>query len=223
MNKKLFYLYLLVFLLISALICNTTDEPPLATNLNEDTADNWLYQSGRVGIWAEKRLTNSPLSFQLLHIIIDHQLLWSDTTHIFITRNGILPIVREITNNDLEIMLGFLESSKNPKIIRLIYSHAKGGFTQDTLPLFIGNHKDIDFDGEIEFMGYLENWNPYCAQCDSTYYNPLLIYKMTANGFQLDTSATKDWIEKHYRAFFGFKPNKKIILPFWKPDAHLDV
>lgn len=203
-----YHLLLFASLVVFSIICNTSRFDP--EQVNEKV--QWSFLEDRLHILSQEQIStvHQMPFYKNLKIVYNDALIYDNKETEFITNFGILPIVRQLENGEVEALLGIKEN-KGYKILRLLLEEKKI-LSQSKLPLFSGGHQDIDKDRIPEFMGYLENYPDYCTQCDSVYYNPLLIYEMRPNGFALDTTATQTWIQEHYNDFYGFQPDSTIIV-----------
>ena len=173
-------------------------------------------QNGDITINAESMLIGDNLLQHHLTVYAKGRAIFADTNHLFSTAQGILPLVRPISSNRYEILLGVAQGYEHSTVLRLIANHT-GILQQDTLPMFDSSYTDIDDDMAVEFGGFLLPHNTYCSHCDSTYYNPMLIYEASHNGFRLDEVATYDWIIAHYGIFHGFAPQADLVVPIQTP------
>ncbi len=173
-----------------------------------------LSQSDRVLIKATQKPAAGNAFYQQLSIKIDTNLIYYDQDKLFTTQFGLLPIIRKIeppSDTQFEILLGFVGQYEYDRILQLIVDSTRV-IRQDTFPMFVGMHQDVDDDGQIEFLG---NWFPdlnYCFDCDSSYYNPPAIYEMHPMGFRYDSAAVKIWVEKTYGKFEGYETNKYKVV-----------
>ncbi len=172
----------------------------------------WDFLEGRMVVLADEiPATHQEMPvYKNLKMVYEDQLIYENTEKTFITNFGILPIIRDLDNGEVEALLG-VKTASTFNILRFVIED-KRILSQERLPLFSGGHRNVDEDEAIEFMGYLENYGDYCMFCDSVYYNPLLIYEMRSDGFRLDSTATRQWIEKHYEEFKGFKADSNVVV-----------
>lgn len=175
-------------------------------------------QNGDISINAESMLIGDNLLQHHLTVYANGQAIFADTNHLFSTAQGILPLVRPVSGNRYEILLGVAQGYEHSTVLRLIANHT-GVLQQDTLPMFDSSYTDIDSDMAVEFGGFLLPHTAYCSHCDSTYYNPMLIYEASHNGFRLDEVATYDWIIAHYGVFHGFSPQADLVVPIQTPQV----
>ncbi|MGB0839940.1 MAG: hypothetical protein ACPGXL_07360 [Chitinophagales bacterium] len=215
--KRLFSIILVLFLFVVVMLtCNTVQEvdwqPATDTRYNFELSDVWLVKTDRVQISASPRPKLHQDWYQQLEVSIEETVVFIDTLSTFTTYRGLLPIVHELDSGALEILLGFFNQQFHGQIVRIRIKTDNSLGKIDTLPLFQNSHADVDKDGVVEFMGYLHPSKTYCRNCDSVYYNPLLIYEMRSNGFCLDSSATKNWIERHYQTFEGWQPDSMVVV-----------
>lgn len=208
---KLWHLSIFGLLIVASIICNTKSGEKVQKQRQE-----WAFHQDRVILYAnEFKETHKKPVYRDLRVVLDGKLLYEDQKSNFVSNFGILPIVRQLENNQFEILVGFQENS-GEKILHLI-GREDSLILNDTLPLFKGNHSDRDRDGMPEFSGFLEKFPAYCQECDSLYYNPYLIYEMRPERFVLDTLLTRQWIENHYDRFAGFKPDSNLLVKKKKP------
>ena len=219
MLKKIAYpLFMLLFLVMVLLTCNTMNHEQsqeqrwLFKQEELGKGYRWLYQQQNIGIRALAHLKNDELFFKDFAIMVNDSTIYFNTTDLFTTQFDLLPIVRQLPNKQHEIQMGISPEPEQYRILQLIFTDTSITKT-DTLPLFDGQHANADADTTMEFKGYWSNLEPYCFDCDSTYYNPQLYYEMLNTGFTLDTATTKQWIDTNYGTFNGFRPNKNLIVP----------
>lgn len=212
MSHFLYMLLIICLMIVLLFTCNTVPE-------SRQMEEVWLVNTARVGVVAKRATTSYSNStrYQNLSIFIDSNLVYHNPRDYFDMHFGLLPIVQPLSDEVTELLLGFWNQKFQTKILRLQCNN-KRVLYQDTLPAFNAHPTDLDRDRREEFSGYLAENEVYCVGCDSAYYNPLLFYEITKNGVQLDSAVTKKWIEEHYDSFYGFRPNKKLIVPLAKQE-----
>ena len=106
-----------------------------------------------------------------------------------------------------------LEIDARPDVNKIVAFVIKDNKVQkiDTLPQFEEQPKDIDNDNKLEVYGIMNLVEAYCADCDSSYYNPTLVYKITETGFVLDSINTIKMNKKIWGDFYGFKIQYKVL------------
>lgn len=229
MTQRHFAVLLLLLLFIACIFtCNTFGEKQsifLAheAGLNEKTGKQRLVQEDNVVIEAQGKRVGEQIVYFDLNIFLFNKLVFADSVNMFTTERGLLPIVRQLKNDNkshqeqqpYEILIGLLPQPDQSCILRLI-ADAQQQYQLDTLPFFLGNHFNADSDSFLEFMGFLSPIKPYCSECDSAFYNPLLFYEMRDTGFVLDSATTQKWAKQHYGNFYGFRPDSTRIVPIYK-------
>lgn len=172
----------------------------------------WLLKAGEISICAVPIPIGNYLFYHDLQIFLARQTLFSDTNAIFTTNNDRLPLVRKLdTQQHYEILLGMMEMDRQSRILQLLADKNRV-YYKDTLPMISPIYNAGDYGEFPKFGGFWFEPETYCQLCDSTYYNPFLIYEMMPNGFRLDTTATRQWILQHYNDFYGYKPNQPFIV-----------
>lgn len=113
---------------------------------------------------------------------------------------GVYELLLEYNDRPLPDKLLFLRIENN-KVVR-----------KDKLPKFAENPKEID--GVLEYFGTLDDSE--VLQIGKTIYypyNPVLYYKVTADGIKLDSSLTIRKNTEKFGKFNGFHYNEKIFYP----------
>lgn len=213
MKVEWYHIFLLALLIVTGIICNTTDDGGILG----DKRVEWKFMDDLCTISAREvgNISKGEMIYKDIKIDLKDQTMFENEQLMMFTNFGLLPIVRSIKRDNIEILLG-IKAPEIDKIHRLIINE-KQIIISDTLPLLKGVHDDVDKDGIVEFSGFMNNFESYCSNCDSIYYNPLLYYEMTKNGFTFDSLATTNWINKHYSNNFGFKADKSKIVRLKNP------
>lgn len=185
---------------------------------NEETYK--LLQSGNIDIKAVSLPIADEMLYHHLSVTANKQELFSDTTNLFTNQQGLLPIMRQLPDRNYEILLGMAQGYDHNLVLRLI-TNEKEVLQRDTLPMFENSIADADGDTAVEFAGFLDKPILYCQNCDSTYYNPMMIYEVSSHGFRFDNIATYDWIMANYGVFYGFKPQNDLVVPLQHPNKNL--
>lgn len=213
MRNFLYIAVLSVLFTVLVFTCNTSNEP-----ISEETASTSqveIAKSDNFKLTADPTYVNQYTYYKNLQFTVNNRVVYTDSNHLFSTYYGILPIIRELNNGAVELLMGFEVEDDYLNILQVI-ANDNGLIKKDTTPLFEGDHADMDEDGLIEFGGYLSHLDIYCMDCDSTYYNPKLFYEMSEEGMRFDESFTKKWIMDNYGVFHGFESSQKFIVPILK-------
>ena len=218
MRNVTYPLFVTLFFLVLLFTCNVMNKQQSEQQkwLHEQAqlgkGYRWLYQDSLLGVRALAKLVEGELFFEKMSIFLQDSVRYTNTTTLFTTQFDFLPIVQHLPNNQHEVLMGIVDTNQNYQILQIKLSPQLPTIL-DTLPFFDGQNTDIDKDGKVEFKGYLAADEPYCAECDSVYYNPLLFYEQGETGFCLDSALTRQWCQQHYGGFKGFYPNRKWIVP----------
>ncbi len=208
MKIEWYQLGIVFLLLVSGIICNTQNED---APIWGSSPTEWYFLDNECLISAkEVGVVEAQKIYKDVKIKLGEDIIYENDKIMLFNHFGILPIVRKLDNSNIEVLMG-IKAPEIDKIKRLIFDNNEI-VVNDTLPLFSGNHKNIDDDNFVEFAGFLNKFESYCSNCDSAYYNPLLYYEMHPMGFKLDTTATLKWIESHYEQNLGFLPDKTKIV-----------
>jgi len=206
MKTKWYHIAMFFAIVAWAMMCNTDGFSFLK---NKDR--HWAFFDSTIVITASpKGKLNGEAVFKNLNIIENGKNVFTNNKLIFKTHKDILPICRELRNEDKECLLAFKEKNGD-KMLRLQFNSI-GINALDTLPLLQFDHRDNDNDGIIEMGGFMHTKLTYCFNCDSVYYNPKLYYEMTDDGFKLDSLATKKWINRYYSDFYGYVPRMDVTV-----------
>lgn len=91
--------------------------------------------------------------------------------------------------------------------------HFKNGKFEkaELLPNFFDSLSIIDMS-EKTVSGYLNYSETYCLNCDTVFYNPKIVYKISIKGSIIDSLETKRINSEMYGDFYGFDYNVNIKL-----------
>lgn len=139
-----------------------------------------------------------------------HRVYKEESATEYIFDNNIWPQARKVENGIYEVVIEVFDA---PDINKLHAFYFKGNNLINTkvLPFFGSMPEDINYDGSKEFFGVMHISDAH-ENPDSCYYNPVLYYKVSNSGIDLDSSLTIQMNKKIWGDFYGFEQNE-IILP----------
>jgi len=138
------------------------------------------------------------------------KVIFSDTDHEITPQDKMYPMVLHFVDHD-EILLNFDQRPSKDLVLRL-FIREKSVIKTDTLPSFDGGPNDFAGDGQPRFNA---TWDNGEQSEDSlgrqlTFYLPILFYKVTHEGLNLDSAMTRIYNKSVYGKFYGFEPSEKL-------------
>jgi len=209
--------YLIFILIISFVVgCNST------TNVNDKIVNtiNSSIDDCPVLVYSEKFEDTIQIKADFykcepgwkfkLKVLNEMQVIFSaDSLEEFEFKLSKWPKFKRINPNTFQILLEQNDRPFKNKIIVLTIRNNKL-IEKRTIPCFDNIPKDIDNDGIVEYVGYIDAVEVFHP--DTTNYNPVLCYEDTNEGFQLDTQTTISVNKEIWGDFYGFEMREDIKL-----------
>jgi hypothetical protein len=138
--------------------------------------------------------------------------LYTDTTLEYEFGDKLFPIVLQTGRNKFELLFEVNDRPTKNYLKRLTLKEDKV-LKIDTLPTFISKPSDLNHDGIKEYAGFWD-WSEQWGETEiKTDYNPILYYKITTTGLQLDSLLTKKRNKVIYGDFYGYNFNERLDIP----------
>lgn len=151
-------------------------------------------------------------TFSLFELSKSGKIVYTDTLLEYELGDKIYPITLQAGKNKFELIFEVNDRPNKNYLKRLTIKDEKI-IKIDSLPTFISRAKDLDKDGIKEYAGFWDYGEESGESELKTDYNPILYYKITETGLQLDSLQTKEKNKEIYGQFYGFRINEKIEMP----------
>jgi len=151
-------------------------------------------------------------TYSLFELSKSGKIIYSDTLLEYELGDKKYPITLQVGQKMFELLFE-VNDRPNKNFLKRLTIKNEEVIKIDSLPTFISKATDLDNDGIKEYVGFWdwgEEWGDKELKTD---YNPLLFYKITAAGLQLDSLLTKEKNTEIYGQFYGFKINEEIEFP----------
>ena len=140
-----------------------------------------------------------------------NKIIYEDTTNKIEYEFGdsLYPIINKIGENAFEILTEVNDRPNKNYLKRFQIINDKL-IKVDTLPTFFCTAKHLNNDSNLEYAGiwdYGEEWDDSTNQ-RLTVYNPIIYYKLTDTGLQLETTLTIEKNKMIYGKFMGYFYNE---------------
>ncbi|PKP47405.1 MAG: hypothetical protein CVT92_16995 [Bacteroidetes bacterium HGW-Bacteroidetes-1] len=169
-----------------------------------------LLEGVRIILTIEEKSFNTLNTFSQIEIWIDSQIVFKDeSTTEYIFGNNSWPQARKIENGIYEVVIEVFDAPDLNKL-RAFYFRDNVLINSKVLPFFESQPEDINYDGIKEYFGVMHISDAH-ENPDSCYYNPVLYYKVSNNGIDLDSSLTIMMNKKIWGEFYGFEQNEIIV------------
>ena len=140
------------------------------------------------------------------------KIVYTDTLLEYEFADKIYPITLQTGKNKFELMFEVNDRPSKNFLKRLTIKDDKV-IKIDSLPTFISKATDLDKDGTKEYAGFWDFSEVWGEPISKTDYNPILYYKITTTGLQLDSLLTKERNTIIYGEFHGFDFSENIVMP----------
>lgn len=117
------------------------------------------------------------------------------------------------TGTDSYELLFEINDRPNKNFLKRLFIKNDSVHKEDKLPTFIAKPKDFDNDGIKEFAGFWDYAQVWGENDSLTVYNPILFYKITKFGLQLDSTLTMKINKEIYGKFYGFSFSEETEQP----------
>jgi len=151
-------------------------------------------------------------TYSLFELSKSGKIIYSDTLLEYELGDKIYPITLQAGKNQFELIFEVNDRPNKNYLKRLTIKDEKV-IKIDSLPTFISKATDLDKDGTKVYAGFWDYSEVWGESETKTDYNPILYYKITTTGLQLDSLLTKERNTIIYGQFHGFKFSEKIEMP----------
>lgn len=152
---------------------------------------------------------NGDIIYYNIHLTIDGKTVYEDSLDIIIW-NGAAAQVRKFDKGNKSVLLYVADDRPLKDKLRLIFlTHDK--VTKAVLaPNFYDQISNLT-NKDQKVSGVLDFTEAYCLDCDSSFYNPKLVYQISIDEFRLDSTETKTINESEIGVFLGFTITDDIV------------
>ncbi|MDP4208102.1 MAG: hypothetical protein Q8928_04725 [Bacteroidota bacterium] len=138
--------------------------------------------------------------------------VYTDTSQEYEFSDKLYPIVLQTGQKTFELLFEVNDRPNKNYLKRLFIKDGKVTKT-DKLPTFITKAYDLNNDGNEEYAGFWDYSEVWGESESITDYNPILYYRITTTGLQLDSLLTIERNKAIYGQFYGFDFSEKIKMP----------
>ena len=151
-------------------------------------------------------------TYSLFELSKSGKIVYTDTLLEYELGDKIYPITLQAGKNKFELIFEVNDRPNKNYLKRLTIKDEKV-IKIDSLPTFISKATDLDKDGIKEYAGFWDYSEVWGESETKTDYNPILYYKITTTGLQLDSLLTKERNTAIYGQFHGFEFSEKTEMP----------
>jgi len=202
---------ILIFFTITITSCGTVKK---SDNLTSG-ADTTIVLNDFIKIIGQHSDEFGGTSFNPISVIFGDKIIFQDSLNEYWLKgldSDQYPKILSCADGNYQLLIEVDERPNQNELMRLTISK-DGKARQDRLPIFSWQPKDIDNDGKLEVSGILTNGETI-ADGDTAFYNPILIYEITDNCLELDSTSTIEKNKKIWGQFHGYYYNDALLLPF---------
>lgn len=199
-----------LFCLISVVLGVCCIGKPSTLNENRRVKEVFLQENVKIVIPLKEEAFSESNTYSHIEIWIDSQKVFSDTStteYLFDNKNW--PRARKIKNGEYVILIEMFDAPDFNKL-QAWYFKNYHLIKMKVFPFFDKAPEDIDNDGIKEYSGVMHIADAY-ENSDSCYYNPILYYKITNQGIDLDSTLTIRMNKKIWGEFYGFEQSEKLL------------
>ena len=178
---------------------------------NKTTKTLQLNFGFRVALGQEEDFKNFK-TYSFFELSKSGKIVYTDTLLEYEFGDKMYPIILQTGKNKFELLFE-VNDRPNKNYLERLTIKDESILKIDSLPTFITNSGDLDNDGTKEYAGFWEYNEVWGESETKTDYNPILYYKITTTGLQLDSLLTKGKNTMIYGQFHGFKFNDDIEMP----------
>lgn len=216
-NKKRKKIKFITYLVACVLIVSCSDSLEKSTqvtlnerpNIVEQIKTINLSQKYKLSLYLNTEFEKDSCYKTIIISKLDKLIFQSVNGKLFIVNDKSRPLLFSVGNTDI-ILLEFDDRPDKNKVLALSIRNGKVERI-DTIPVLDNKPLDIDDDLFLEVYGTKHLVEAYCLNCDSGYYNPTLVYKITENGVFLDTANTIKTNKEFWGDFYGFEIQNKVL------------
>lgn len=202
---------ILIFLIITITSCGTVK--------NSDNLTSWddtiIVFNDYVKVIGQHSDEFGGTSFNPISVVYKNKLIFKDSLNEYWLTgfdSDQYPKFFNCADGNYQLLIEVDERPNQNELMRLTISE-DGKARQDRLPIFYWAPTDIDNDGKLEVSGILTNGETI-ADGDTAFYNPILVYEITANCLEFDSTTTIEKNKKIWGQFHGYCYNDTLLLPF---------
>ena len=200
--KSVKYLFLCLLFSSSCFSGNDTKNPFKKIPLNKGV---------KIIIPVQEKDFNDSLTYSHIEIWIKSKKVYYDTSLTeYMFGEKLWPHSWKLDNGEYIVLMPIFDAPDFNKLWALYFRHGKL-IQKQILPYFEDPPRDIDNDGQEEYVGIMNVTDAY-ENSDSCYYNPALYYEKTDAGIKLDSTLTIEMNKISWGNFYGFN-SSSIVLP----------